>query len=328
MPPRRAPAQARQSKTKKKAIPWDRDGVNGGDSSIDIVLDWLSTGNNYERWRGDNEKGMTKTRLCSEIVHIMNQKGIRHRDTKGVRQKIGDLQSSYNTARDFVKNTGEGIMAADELNGVHTVYDCIYELCRYWNILDPIMAARSVTEPLHIRSSVGGDQPGHQDSTNNDATDNSAAIEYPASNPTSSQSPAIPGDAVILPDASALLMPPPPSATTAPPLPVHPPPVDHPQTRNNPKSSNRSTRRGSSRPSKYKKKNNTEDLYMMSIISKRQAEVTRARAEASKVKVSYMKELREHGLSLEEIERKAALEFPPCADMDDTLSNENSENSD
>ncbi|KAA1097914.1 hypothetical protein PGT21_023875 [Puccinia graminis f. sp. tritici] len=122
MPPRRAPAQPMQSKTKKKAIPWDRDGVNGGESSIDIVLDWLSTGNNYERWRGDNEKGMTKTRLCSEIVHIMNQKGIRHRDTKGVRQKIGDLQSSYNTACDFVKNTGEGIMASDELNGVHTVY--------------------------------------------------------------------------------------------------------------------------------------------------------------------------------------------------------------
>ncbi|KAA1097915.1 hypothetical protein PGT21_023879 [Puccinia graminis f. sp. tritici] len=138
----------------------------------------------------------------------------------------------------------------------------------------------------------------------------------------------MPSDSVVLPDASALLMPPPTLATTALPLPAHPSPVAQSQTRNKSKSSNRSTHRGSSRPSKYKKKNNTEDLYIMSIISKRQAEVTRARAEASKVKVSYMKELREHGLSLEEIERKAALEFPPCADMDDTLSNENSENSD
>ncbi|KAI9604327.1 hypothetical protein H4Q26_003941 [Puccinia striiformis f. sp. tritici PST-130] len=48
---------------------------------------------------------------------------------------------------------------------------------------------------------------------------------------------------------------------------------------------------------------------MKSIVSKRQAEVTRARADASKVKVAYMKELREHGLTLEEIELKAAAEF-------------------
>jgi hypothetical protein len=65
-----------------------------------------------------------------------------------------------------------------------------------------------------------------------------------------------------------------------------------------------------------KKKITTEELYMKSMVSKRQANVTRARAEASKVKVSYMKELCSHGLSLEEIEKKVAKEFPRLANME------------
>ncbi|KAI7953165.1 hypothetical protein MJO29_008796 [Puccinia striiformis f. sp. tritici] len=89
----------------------------------------------------------------------------------------------------------------------------------------------------------------------------------------------------------------------------------------------RSSKRANTRASKLKK-STTEDLYMKSIVSKRQAEVTRARANASKVKVAYMKELREHGLSLEEIELKAAAEFPPLADMDHDKSDKSENDSD
>jgi hypothetical protein len=65
-----------------------------------------------------------------------------------------------------------------------------------------------------------------------------------------------------------------------------------------------------------KKKITTEELYMKSMVSKRQADITRARAAATKVKVDYMKELRNHGLSLEEIEKKVDQEFPHLADME------------
>ncbi|POV94314.1 hypothetical protein PSTT_16924 [Puccinia striiformis] len=85
----------------------------------------------------------------------------------------------------------------------------------------------------------------------------------------------------------------------------------------------------SSTCSSRNKKNNTEELYMRLIVSKQQSKVTRAcaeaskikvtraRAEASKIKVTFMKKLREHGLSLEEIERRVATKFPPLADMDE-----------
>ena len=81
MPPKND--QNKQKAPKKQPISWERDGVDGGDSSITIILDWLGTGNNYLRWRGDVEGGITKTRLCSEILQIMQEHGITHRDSKG-----------------------------------------------------------------------------------------------------------------------------------------------------------------------------------------------------------------------------------------------------
>jgi hypothetical protein len=71
------------AKNTKKTILWDQDGVDGGESSIEIVLEWLSTGNDYNLWRRDKQKGTTKTRLCSEIIHILKSKGIHHCDNKG-----------------------------------------------------------------------------------------------------------------------------------------------------------------------------------------------------------------------------------------------------
>ena len=39
--------------SKKSYKSWNKDNIAGGLLSIDIIVDWLSTGNNYARWRGD-----------------------------------------------------------------------------------------------------------------------------------------------------------------------------------------------------------------------------------------------------------------------------------
>ena len=234
----------------------------------------------------------------------------------GIRQKLGDLQASYNAACDWKKNTGQGILARDEINGVRTVQgELIYtvqfdvfadqhellakvlEICRHWDSLDPIMSSRSVTEPLHVRSSLTGDQLRGQQSSGHPPSNESA--DAPAHEPTSgaitSDLPDNPLDGL---DSSAT-----PAAT---------------KKKNSKKqgSTAGSSRSKANAKRPKKKKITTEELYMKSMVSKRQADVTRARAEASKVKVSYMKELRSHGLSLEEIEKKVAEEFPRLADME------------
>jgi hypothetical protein len=127
---------------KKKAIPWERDGVDGGDSSMTILLNWITSDSNYQRWRGNTEHRKTKKSLCSEILEILKENGIHHRNTKGelltphlfhsihftycsfflgISQRITDLQTSYNTARDWRQNTGAGILESNLANGVKTV---------------------------------------------------------------------------------------------------------------------------------------------------------------------------------------------------------------
>ncbi|POV95857.1 hypothetical protein PSTT_15987 [Puccinia striiformis] len=229
--------------------------------------------------------GQVQGAFLSEINQIMIKKGILHRDAKGIRQKIADLQRSYNNACDFTKNTGEGILAEDEANGVHTVqglsFNLFLSVFGSWNF----SVFGSVTEPLHIRSSVGGDQPGRLMLPEDDSINTAESNQPPLPSNTTPPLPSLglndDGEGSELPDIDSMFQ----SLPTA-------------------------------------------DLYMKSIVSKRQAEVTRARADASKVKVAYMKELREHGLSLEEIELKTAAEFPPLADMDHDKSDESENDSD
>ena len=75
---------------------------------MDIILDWITSGTNYARWKGDAE-GVTKQTLCAEIIIRMKAAGIHHRNHADVRAKIMSFQTTYNKARDWLENTGEGI---------------------------------------------------------------------------------------------------------------------------------------------------------------------------------------------------------------------------
>jgi hypothetical protein len=103
-----SPATSKARKVPKK---WEDDGVDGGLSSIDIILDWITSGTNYARWKGDAE-GVTKQVLCGEIIGLLIAAGIHHRKNPDIRAKIYELQTSYNKARDWSENTGEGIRTA------------------------------------------------------------------------------------------------------------------------------------------------------------------------------------------------------------------------
>ena len=110
-------SSTKQQKTPKK---WEEDGVEGGPCSMDVLLDWITSGTNYTRWKGDRD-GISKQTLCGEIVGQMKKAGIYHQNAADIRAKISSLQTTYNKARDWSKNTGEGIWAEGEADAEKTI---------------------------------------------------------------------------------------------------------------------------------------------------------------------------------------------------------------
>lgn len=94
---------------------------------MEVLLDWITTGTNYAKWRGDAE-GITKETLCGEILALMRNAGLEHRNKTDIRGKLAELQASYNKARDWSENTGEGIRAAGGENAEATIKGNLFKL--------------------------------------------------------------------------------------------------------------------------------------------------------------------------------------------------------
>ena len=90
----------------KKRYLWDKDGIDGGKSSLSVLLEWLTTEGNYRKWKGgDKQSGKTKETICSEIVAIMKDNGLHHRKNMNIRDKIQLLENQYKDATDWLNNT-------------------------------------------------------------------------------------------------------------------------------------------------------------------------------------------------------------------------------
>ncbi|KAG9406046.1 hypothetical protein AC1031_003967 [Aphanomyces cochlioides] len=122
---------------------WTSDGNGSGKSSMDVLLEWLTTPGNYTRWKGgDKSSGETKTALAKQIKLIMATSGIVHRETKDITQKINNMESAYRKAIDWRDQTGQGI--EDE----GTLMDELNKRCPNFNELDAVMHDRPSTRPL------------------------------------------------------------------------------------------------------------------------------------------------------------------------------------
>ncbi|KAL0086087.1 hypothetical protein F4703DRAFT_1928533 [Phycomyces blakesleeanus] len=116
---------------------WNKDGVNGGLSSIIILVLWLSEEANYRRWKGSNAGWTMKEAL---------------------------LHEKYHEAYQFLHATGQGIKDSLEENEMpeeevaSTMRETMIRKFQYFYDLEPVMSDRpSVIPPFPISSNEEAD---------------------------------------------------------------------------------------------------------------------------------------------------------------------------
>ncbi|DBA00697.1 TPA: LOW QUALITY PROTEIN: hypothetical protein N0F65_003626 [Lagenidium giganteum] len=119
------------------------DGPTRHVSSLSVLLDWISTEGNYDRYRGgDGHNGATNNAAARESVRLISEKGIRTvRKPKDVIFKIRPLAQSYRKAMDDLNASGSGI--TDE----ESIRHFILARCPHYDSLKNVMADRPSTDP-------------------------------------------------------------------------------------------------------------------------------------------------------------------------------------
>lgn len=139
------------SKGKKPYKSWLKDGVNGGPSSMDVLVNWLSKKANYAKWKGDDCERIPKKSLLESIIDQMREVGIYHRLAKDVASKISTLQSNYRLAREWKEVDGKKLLetgASEE-----SIHEELLKRFPYWDALNDVFnSSRSSAWPMSISS--------------------------------------------------------------------------------------------------------------------------------------------------------------------------------
>ncbi|GMF29904.1 unnamed protein product [Phytophthora fragariaefolia] len=97
--------------TGKKRVMWHNDEPSGDVSSLSVLIDWITDGDNCDRYRGGEEQnGETKVALAEQISRLVSLKGLKTmRTAKDITSKISSLESSYRATVDWLAATGQGV---------------------------------------------------------------------------------------------------------------------------------------------------------------------------------------------------------------------------
>ena len=105
-----------------------KDGVNGGPSSMEVLIRWLSYRPNYKKWKREDYSidRVPKKDLLEEIIDKLRHVGIYHRLSKDVASKISTLQSNYRLVRKW--NETEGYRIRHQIGGDKILHGiCIHK---------------------------------------------------------------------------------------------------------------------------------------------------------------------------------------------------------
>jgi hypothetical protein len=113
---------------------WDSDGKNGPEdpnTSMKILLDWMTTEGNYSKFCGKNNHGVKKMQYANQLAEKMRvETSSDTRNSKQVLDKIKRMEEAFRTAHAFATSeTGAGI---EQAQGQETFQDLVRRKCFHY----------------------------------------------------------------------------------------------------------------------------------------------------------------------------------------------------
>jgi len=142
-----------------------------------VMIDWLTKDSNYSRWHGgDKQNGTTKMGIANEISQIMKHKGVTtERIGRDIHVKINHLEQQFRTAKDWLNQTGVGVMCEESIKAA-VKHSCTY----YYELVD-VMSDRASSTPLSTISSISPLEILDGDDSKADEVDGNKPIEVDTS---------------------------------------------------------------------------------------------------------------------------------------------------
>jgi hypothetical protein len=145
-------------------LAWNKDGKNGPNDpnhSEFILLAWLTTHGNYERFRGTGNNGVRKINFANTIASTINNAGVRKvRTGKDVLNKIEYIEKSFRLAHDWSHTeTGEGLRETDK----GSYEEALLKKCPWYFDLVDIFQDRANARPHYTTDNMFGDTDSDDD---------------------------------------------------------------------------------------------------------------------------------------------------------------------